>query len=274
MITSVTFSLKENKVFLLALAFCIFLIADLLQAQNPTPPVFATVVLMKSAPGKELDLEKFMQETMKPVHQLRLKKGKIIGWYFFKVHLTGANDEYNYVSVHYANSWANTAPDDYPALLKEVNPKADPVQVSAKARELRTIVRQAIYYREENVTSPTQTPKFLVMDFMKAKPGMTNEYIRLEKEEWKKFHQYNVDKGKLAGWGFWSLVVPGGTSATHNFVTSNRYSTYAQAGEINYPETFKAVFPEVDPQAAFDKADLTRDLVKSEVWELIFDLTK
>ena len=163
---------------------------------------------------------------------------------------------------------------DWPALIKEANPKADPVQVMAKMHDLGTIVRRAVYYREENVLpAQGQTPKFILINFMKSKPGMYNEYVKIEKEEWKKFHQHLADQGKTAGWGLWSMVLPGGTSSTHDFVTANRYSSFAQAGEVNYGETYKAVYPEMDPQVAFDKADKARDLVKSEMWELIIDLT-
>jgi hypothetical protein len=215
-----------------------------------------------------------MKETFKPIHELRKQKGKIISWYLFKVHFTGASDEYNYVTVQYYNAWGKTeADDDWAALIKEQNAKADPVAVSAKLRELRTIVREHIYYREANVDPKTPTPfKYVMIDFMKVKPGMLADYMKVEKDEWRPFHQHLADNGTAAGWGFWSLIFPGGTSRTHEFVTSSRYSTYTKLSEIDYAATFKAVYPSKDAQAAFDRADKARDLVRSELWEVIAQL--
>jgi hypothetical protein len=242
-------------------------------AQTPTP-VFARVISQKVPPGKEQEFEKFMMETFKPVHELRKQKGKIISWYLFKVHFAGASDEYNYVTVQYYNTWAKTeADDDWTALIKEQNAKADPVAVRAKLRELRTVVREHLYYREETVDPKTPAPfKYVMIEFMKVKPGMLGDYMKVEKDEWKPFHQHLADNGTAAGWGLWALIFPGGTSRTHDFVTSSRYSTYTKLSEVDYGAMFKAVYPSKDPQAAFDRAEKARDLVRSELWEVISQL--
>lgn len=268
-----SFDLKQrgNQVsFLLLLSFLFVSITSF--AQTPTP-VFARVVMQKVPAGKEQEFEKFMKETMKPVHELRKQKGKIINWYLFKVHFTGANDEYNYVSVHYYNAWAKSeANEDWPSLIKEAHPKAD-ATASVNINELRTIVRNHIYYRQEAVDPKTPVPfKYIMIDFMKVKPGMLAEYMKVEKDEWKAFHQHLADNGKAAGWGLWSLILPGGTGRTHEFATSSRYTNYAQLAEVDYAGTFKAVYPSKDPQAAFDRADKARDLVRSELWEMITGL--
>ncbi len=261
---------RGNKVSLLLLSAILLSTISLAQTQTP---VFVRVVLQKVHPGKEADFEKFMKETMKPVHELRKKKGKITNWRLYRVHFTGANDEYNYVSVNYYNSWPQTqANDDWPALMKEADAKADPVALGARFNEMRTIVRQMLYYRQETVTPKTPVvPKFVMIDFMKVRPGMMEAYMAVEKD-WKAFHQNLADNGKAAGWGLWSLVLPSGSARTHDFVTSNGYSAYAQVGDIDYAATFKAVYPSRDPQAEFDRADKARDLVKSELWELIMGL--
>lgn len=268
---SYTLRLNGNQVSILCILFLFVTLASL--AQTPTP-VFARVTAQKVPPGKEQEFEKFMIETFKPVHELRRQKGKIINWYLFKVHFTGANDAYNYVTVGYYNAWAKTeANDDWPALLKEAHPKGDLNALTTKILELRTIVSNSLYYREEAADPKTPAPfKYVLIDFMKVRPGMAAEYMKVEKDEWKGIHQHMADNGKAAGWSFWSLIFPGGTARTHEFATSTRLASYSQLGEINYVTTFKAVYPSKDPQASFDRAEKARDLVRSELWEMIAGL--
>ncbi|HEY0741297.1 MAG TPA: hypothetical protein VGD40_07545 [Chryseosolibacter sp.] len=262
---------RGNKVsFLLVLTVLVLSQASV--AQTATP-VFARVIAQKVPAGKEQEFEKFMNDVMKPVHQLRKQKGKIINWYFFKVHFTGANDAYNYVAVHYYNSWSNTEDkEQWGELMKEANPKADVAAQSAKMRELRTVVSNQLYYRQAAIDPKTPANfKYVTIDFMKVKPGMASEYMKVE-DEWKPFHQHLADNGKAGGWGLWSVIFPGGSSGSHDFVTSSRYSNYAQLGELDYAATMKAVYPSKDLQTIFDHAEKSRDLVRSELWELIAGL--
>jgi hypothetical protein len=264
---SVNFVLKGNQVSFLTM-LCLVISSMLAMAQAHTP-VFARVLMQKVPQGKEQEFEKFMKDTYKPVHQLRKQKGKIINWLLFKVHFTGANDEYNYVTVQYYNSWANTeANDKWADLLKEVNPKTAPVAVGAKLNELSSRAREAIYYRNETVEPKIPVAfKYVQLDFMKVKPGMGEEYLKVEREDWKPFHQLNADNGKAAGWGLWQLIFPGGSATTHDFATSTRYINYNQSAEIDYAKTFKQANPTKDATASFERADKSRSLVRSELWE-------
>lgn len=262
---------RGNKVSFL-LVFTVLVLSQLSLAQDSSP-LFAHVVLQKVPPGKEQEFEKFMTDVMKPVHQLRRQKGKITNWYLFKVHFTGTNDAYNYVAVHYYNAWQNTENNDqWLALMKEANSKADVGAQISKLRELRTIVNEQLYFRAATIDPKTPTQfKYVMIDFMKVRPGMDEAYRKVE-DEWKPFHQHLADNGKAAGWGLWSVIFPGGSSRTHDYVTSTRYINYNQLGELDFAGTWKTVYPSADPQAVFDRAEKARDLVKSELWELIAGL--
>src|SRR5687768_15787891 len=78
------------------------------QAQTQAPTVYALVTLQKVAPGNNVAYEKIMAENWKPLHQLRKQNGKIINWFLYKVHFAGVNEEYNYVSVMYYESFVKT----------------------------------------------------------------------------------------------------------------------------------------------------------------------
>jgi hypothetical protein len=214
-----------------------------------------------------------MKENIKPLHKLRKDNGKILNWRLFKVHY--ANSEgYNYVGVSYYDAWAKTEPNEnWTELLKSANPKADVATIMTKFRSIRTITGEALYNRAEFVSAKTPIPfKFILIDFMKVKPGMEDEYIKVEKDDWKPFHQQLVNENKMSSWALWGRVFPGGAAVDHDYVTSNAYATYEQMGNINYAETFKKANPSKDVQASFDRASKARDQVRSELWELIDSL--
>jgi hypothetical protein len=236
-----------------------------------TEQVFCRVVLQKVGQGKEAEFEKLLRDIMKPIHQLRKQSGKITGWYFYKVHFTGMNDDYNYVSVFYHNSWEKTeANDKWAELLKQSSPKTDPEIFKAKLNALRQIVGESLYIR--SAMAAPQGPvaaKFVRLDFMKVKPGMYDAYMKVEREDWKPVHKALADAGAAGGWRLWERLFPAGTTSSHDFATSTIYTSYKQMAEINFFEAFKKVYPENDIQQYMERTEKSRDLVRTELWELI-----
>jgi hypothetical protein len=236
-----------------------------------TDEVFARVILQKVEPGKEAEYEKMVKETMKPVHQLRKQSGKIIGWYFYKVHFTGTDDAYNYVSVYYYDAFEKSeANEKWADLIKQSSPKSDPEAYRMKLNATHKVVSETLYFRSASVTPKTAAPvKFIQIDFMKLKPGMYEAYMKVEKEDWKPVHQALADDGKSAGWRLWQRIFPGGADSPNDFATSTLYSSYKQLSEVNYGEAFKKVYPETDIQPFGERTDKARNLVRTELWEMI-----
>lgn len=259
---------KRNQVsFLLTLMF--FVATSLSKAQGP-PPLYSRISMFKATPGKEQEYLQYINQTMKPA-LLRLRQnGAIVQWIFFKVHFTGAADEYNYVGVTYSTSWEDTYQFSLSALLKEIDPEVDAAAIEAKLREYRTLVREHIVYRLEAIEpNPPVPSKFVRLDFMKVKPGKTADYLRAERDDWMPFHQTLVNDGASTGWGLWQGVFPGGTSAPYDYITSNRYSTYAHVMATDYEKTFKKASPAKNIGDIVNRTTQSRDLVKSELWEVV-----
>lgn len=263
------FLMKRNQVsFLLIVVFVLG--SFTVEAQAP-PPMYARVSMMKVPQGRQVEFEQFMAETMKPVHSLRREKGKIILWILFRVHFTGANDEYNYAAVNYFSSWENTNENiPFRDLIKEAHPDTDPQEILDKLLELRTITRSLLLYRTDAVEpNPPVPSKYVRLDYMKVKPGQTQAYLKVEREDWMPFHNTLVKDGKSTGWGLWQLVFPGGTSSSYDYVTSNRYANYADVLGVNYEEVFRKSSPSKDINDIFNRTTQSRDLVRSELWEVV-----
>jgi len=242
---------------------------------SQTPTVFARVVYQKVEQGKEQEFLTMLRENWKPAHKVRQQNGKITGWAIYRVHFTGAGNEYNYVTVSYHDSWEKTeVNDNYTELIKAANPKADAAAILAKTLTLRSIVKQELYSRNDITTAAASgaPARFFEIDFMKVKEGQGAEYVKVETEVWKPIHQAWVNDGKRSGWALWSLVFPSGSNSTYDFATSNGYSSYKQIGGENYEEAFKKVHPGKDMQGLFNSTEKTRNLVRRELWELVDSL--
>lgn len=262
---------KRNGIPFLMLLMFVFV--QTFSFAQTAPQVFALVTLQKVSNSAEF--EKLMKENWKPLHQLRKQNGKITSWTLYRVLMTGASNEYNYVTVMVFDSFAKTEPNDnYLELMKTANPQVDAAAIIAKTQSLRTIQRQALYSRID-VTSPkTGAPptKYVNIGFMKSKAGQDANYVKMERETFKKLHQSMVDDGKLNGWGFWRLEMPSGTSSDHDYVTSNVYSAYDQMGTVDYEGVFKKTFPGKDIQPVVDETLKTREIVKGDLWEFVMTL--
>lgn len=240
-------------------------------AQTPST-VYCIVTFQKVTSENVAEYEKIITENWKPLHQLRKQNGKILNWALYKIHYKGANDAYNYVSVTYYDSFIKTEPNDnFPELMKAANPKADAQAIFTKTRSLRTIVSQAMYNRVETITSKTPAPiKYIVVSFQKSKPGLHNEALKIEREEWKPIHQVMTDGGQMITWNVWTLVIPSGAEVNHDYFTSNIFSSYDQVATQGYADAFKKLGK--DAQPVLDRTAKTKDMTKRELLEFVVGL--
>jgi hypothetical protein len=114
-------------------------------------------------------------------------------------------------------------------------------------------------------------PKYVEIDYMKATPGHEDEYVKLEQEQWKPIHQERIKEGKIRSWYFFNVRFPSGSESKYDFVTVN---TYDQFGQIEDPyadadKLFSKVHPGIKMEDFASRTTQARDLVRSEVWQLI-----
>ena len=235
---------------------------------------WAAVELIKVATGREAAFEQLMTASWKPVYEQAKKAGRITNWALYRVHFSGANDEYNYAAVTYLDSWARTqAAGDIAALVRASDTKIDVAAAIGRLDAVRTVVRRPLYSRLELVTAPVVAlPKFLMMDYMKVKDGMLDEYLKVEREDWKPLHQVLANEGNRVGWALWDYAVPGGTGSSHDFVTAMMFTDYGQIKEANDGEAFTKAHPGKDLAASVARTRRSRDVVRSELWETVLSL--
>lgn len=128
-------------------------------------------------------------------------------------------------------------------------------------------------FLNENLHAQNDEPGFAVVEYMKVKPGMMEEYRECEKV-WKTIHQARIKAGYITGWQIEKVMYPSGTDAEYDFVVSTIYKDW-KAIDAENGETFAALFkamPE-EERAIANNASEYRDIVKREIWtaeEMIF----
>lgn len=271
---------KQKKIVKALLAFLAFAFVLACLPLNGTAQdqsaVFATVDYMKVKPGfedKYVDLEK---NVWKPLHQERINQGKIIGWILFRVLYTGTSDLYNYVTVtvfdnpaNLENSWAGV---DSPKILagKDID------KLYKETLNCRDLVKSNLIMRED-FAYPEGGPvayKYIQVDFMKVKPGNEGLYLDVEKTIWKPVHNEFIKAGSRVGWSLWSATFPSGSGLDYQFSTVNYFSDFSKIGMANYTDAFAKAHPGKDINELSKKTGDSRDLVKSELWEVVDEIWK
>lgn len=255
---------------------CVMLMA-ILAAANPKAaeaqdaPVFALVEFMKTSPGHEGDYVDLEMNVWKKLHQARIDRGNIVGWYLYRVHYTAADDPYNYVTVTLFNDRSKLQDPWEGIEAAAVLTGMDIDKVSAETTESRELVSSNLLSRLDEVY-PEGGPgdfKYLQLDYMKVKQGHDGEYLDTERNIWKPIHEQFIKAGSRVGWSMWGRLFPSGFGLDFQFVTVNYFSDYSQIGTANYNDAFLKANLGMSINEITETTNNSRLLHHSELWEVV-----
>ena len=215
-----------------------------------------------------LDLE---QEIWKPMHQERINRGIIAGWFLYAVEFSGSGDEYNYVIItlyddaeKLENPWEAEIPG-------KVHPGLKTEEILERTYETRDIVKSHLCYSIASAPRiPLERPAaYLQVNYMKVDPAKQSEYEQLETEIWFPIHSESIRSGRTAGWSLWSMLFPRGEGLPYQYLTLNAFSEYSYAFELDFSIPFSNIHPEKDFADTREKTLQSRTIVRSELWDLI-----
>lgn len=245
----------------------------ILIAQNTQ--TFFIVETMKSTPGKTDEYVKAEREVWKRIHQERIKQGLITGWNFYAVRSpAGASAPYDYVTVTLVEGW-NKLENPWGTMWTTGMEKLltkEQLAVANGTGKLRDLTTSTVFYGADFVAADpkaTTPAKYQMINYMKVKEGMTDEYMNMETQLVKPMHIEMMKTGGRSAWGLYGRVF-GGTNNPFDFVTSdffNKWSDMNAAG--SYSKTLEKVHPKMSMAYLEKRITETRDLVNQELWELI-----
>jgi len=263
-------NLKKTMLIFLGLAFIFACFPIMSNAQNQ-PTVFGIVDFMKVKPENEtkyLDIEK---NVWKPMHQERLNQGKITGWILYRILYTGTEDHYNYATLTLFDNAANLE-DPWAGIdPAKVLPGKDIDKLMKETGESRDLVKSNLILRQDEVV-PEGGPgeiKYIEVDYMKVKPGNDAAYMDAEQNIWKPVHKEFIKAGTRVGWSLWSEIFPSGSAMDYQYVTANYFPDFSKIGMADYNAAFSKAHPDKDMNALDKKTMDSRDLVRSELWQVV-----
>lgn len=204
--------------------------------------------------------------TLKPIQQTRIENESIDEWYIYRVaYPASQNPGYNYVLVSLSESL-----DGFDNARQEI---ASQITESDNTMMQRMIIpyRSELWRINNSVLTSdnTKTSKYLIMDYMDVPIGMEYAYQMMEDEIALPIHEHRMDIDQMNGWELFSLIVPGGTEYGYNFATGNYFSDLRHFEFGFTEEIIRQSHPDTDINEINQNIERTRDLVRSEVWELI-----
>ena len=103
---------------------------------------------------------------------------------------------------------------------------------------------------------------------MKVPTGGGAQYLEVE-QLWKNIHQVRINEGKMANWGLYSRVFPGGSDYPYSYATANGYGAFKDLNDFDLEDLMKKAGLVMSLDEIGDRTEEARDLVRAEVWFLI-----
>lgn len=255
--------------YLVQLSIVLYLCLNITVFAQTEENTYLNIDYLKVESEDYTEFEKLIEDEWKEIYAREHSSEKMIGWYFYRViYPGGQGGEYNYVIITtYKNP--NTLVQVSDALGKQVmeNHKG----LLKRTQKLMTHQFSELWKTEAGIYNgkDKKLSEFVLMNYMMVNPGKEAEYLTLENDMARPIHEARIEEGKMHSWRTYSLLQPGGLNYTYNFATADHFTemNHIEFGFTN--ELIKSVMPGTNINKMFDAIYATRDIVKSETWQLI-----
>lgn len=218
------------------------------------------------------DFIELVNSVLTPAYQKLVDSGEIKTWRLYKVVFPGGErSSYSYISVatatdidSFEENFSNISSLHF---MPNNNKQAVSDFVAASELEGSEIwkVRSMINVEEDS----SEPSPYKTMDYMNVAQGRGLEYLMLEDEVAMPLHEERIKMDNMTGWEVYSLILPGGTEYGYNYATGNYFDTIADVEFGFTEELIKQTMPGTDVAELLETIYETRDLVKSELWQLV-----
>ena len=251
----------------LSIVFSVFLITGLSYAQTEEG-AYLNIDYLKVAAEDVPQFEKFVSETWMEMLDKEVASGKMTGAYFYKVIYPGGSmSNYNYVLVQTCQSLSDLITYRESLAAKKATRKDDFMK---RSLDLSTLQYSELWKTEAGIMDPNDKSisKYMVMNYMRVKPGMENQYLALENDIARPLHEERVKEGKMHNWRTYSIMKPTGVEYDYNFATADYYDSIANIEFGFTNEIMNSVMPGTNFTETMNAINDTRDIVVSELWVL------
>jgi hypothetical protein len=244
-------------------------------AGQPERSVYLLVDYMKVPEGGGEAYLAMEREIWKPIHQERMRRGLMTNWSVYEVRYTTPDAPYGYVTLNVFDSFEHMETSLTEEVIRAAHPEADIDALTARTMAARELVHAEVWQLVETAlpsTDPGPPGRYLVVNFMDAPAGATDEYLAAESDIWKPIHQGRIDSGLMSGWALYGLLLPRGEAMHYNFGTVDFFDDPEDVVGAVDAAAIRAGHPEVseaDIEAMMARTEAARSIFKSDLWVLV-----
>jgi hypothetical protein len=222
---------------------------------------------------RESSFKDMVRSSFKPIQNARKQNGSIHSWYLYKVSYPGVpNSTHNYVAITLSNS-LSAFEDMEDQLSGQLSTRERERMLQNYRRHLSPTHSELWRIQNSVIGEGNEKPsRYMVMNYMNVGLGFEYEYQMMEDEVARPLHEQRMENGAMVGWELNSLIVPGGTNYGHNFSTIDYFERLEDMEFGFTDELIRQTHPDTNINEFFQNIYRTRDLVRSEVWELVESL--
>jgi len=108
---------------------------------------------------------------------------------------------------------------------------------------------------------------YLKVDYFKAEGSDISEYLDVELNLWKELHQERYNRGIIKSWDFYQ-VVAGAVDSDYNYVAINVFDDFSMIDYFDLESIIQSVYPEMDPDELMERTRNSREVIRTEIWEV------
>ncbi|WP_421772929.1 hypothetical protein [Gracilimonas sp.] len=213
--------------------------------------------------------EKLVKSEWVPILKKEASNGDVTGSYFYKIVYPGGNlSKYNYVLVR--------TYQDLDAIMTEGQRLNELLSdggkgVLSKSLALAEFQFSELWRTEAGVMNimDAEPGAYAIVNFMRVKPGMENQYLALENDIARPLHEERIRQDQMHNWRTYSLMKPGGIEYKYNFITADFYDIISNMEYGFSNEIMKSVMPRANFTETMNAIINTREIVNSELWKLL-----
>ena len=217
-----------------------------------------------------MNFERGVEEVIKPIQQARIYSENLSEWYLYRVAFPGSRDtRYNYVAVSISSDISNFE-DVHNQVIQSYDGN-DTRRMMSLYFNMMAPTHSELWRINNSVlaTEDAKPSRYFGIDYMDVPPGMEYAYQMMEDEVARPLHELRMELGNMKGWELFTLITPGGSEYGYNFATGNYLGNLRNLEFGFSEELIRLNNPETNVREFFDNIEETRDLVRSELWELV-----
>jgi len=207
-----------------------------------------------------------LENEWKKIHEARLEKGFITGWQLWQKMYGAPEDKYQYITLNWYENFEKSSNAGTAEVLSELyneKEREELVERTLKARdeEITEVMHRALSTENNSQTS------YIVIYRMKVEPSKEQEYVRMEQEIFKPLYEEAIKRGEMSTWSIWKRWPF--EDDDYQFVAVNGFKDFAEIDDVNFPDLFETVHPELDIDELNIKVNASRKVTSVEIWRLI-----